>query len=1010
MALEIKYSADQEHQTEAIDAVCDLFRGQEFMDSDFVAEMGTGLYEGQVVQVGHANGLRLSASQLERNLHSIQEGNALAPSSVATDGHLRDFTVEMETGTGKTYVYIRTIYELNRRYGLTKFIIVVPSVAIREGVKKSFESTKKHFDILYDKTPLDCFVYDSKDMGPVGSFATSSSIQVMIINIGAFDKDNDFDDDEIAGPTGGRDKRNLFHRPSERLIGGQSPRELVSSCNPIVIIDEPQSVDSTAKRKKAIRSLNPLFVLRYSATHKEAYNKVYRLTPVDAFQRGLVKGITVDSVLSQEDLNGSYVRLESTKIASPITAKLTIDVRQKDGSQKRKKVNVKTGDNLFNKSGENADYEAGWIVNNISAAAGDEWVEFQNGEHIELGQAVGDVAAEAIKRAQIKSTIEDHLQRQLELAPRGIKVLSLFFIDKVEKYRLYDPVRNGEYAQMFEEEYTAAVNSPKWRKRYAEAGVKLDTDATAVHSGYFSQDGKGHLKNTSDAASSAADISTFETIMRDKETLLSFPADGDDDETRAKKRIQFIWSHSALKEGWDNPNVFQICTLVETKDKLTKRQKIGRGLRLCVDQDGERCYDEGVNVLTVIANESYDSFANDLQSEFEEDGYKFGILTAESFSNVVVEREDGTEELLGFQKSKAVFDSFKDQGLIDDKGKITPELKQAAEQGSVPVPDGLENVKTEVERIILKKAQKLQIRDKAKEVEVKLCKDVTADPAFQELWERIRKRTRFEVDVDSDKLVEDACEEIAKMPEVKAPEILSTRADLTVDTAGVNAEARSTALVRTAGRAVYDLPDPIAELQDAVGLTRATIKRILEGCGRYDEFALNPALFLAQVASKVNKVKAVAIAKGIKYTKLPEEDWYTMKDLDPGDLKAYVGQNAWESAHHKSLYNYVVYDSSSVEKPFAVELDQAEEIKVFAKLPSSFKIDTPLGAYNPDWAYVQEIEGEHRVYFVTETKGGGNNDIHTRPTEQGKIDCAEKHFEAIWEPDFFYNVKTTYRS
>lgn len=343
MALEIKYSADQEHQVEAVNAVCDLFRGQEFMDSDFVAEMGTGLYEGQVVQVGHANGLRLSAAQLERNLHVIQEGNALAPSSVATDGHLRDFTVEMETGTGKTYVYIRTIYELNRRYGLTKFIIVVPSVAIREGVKKSFESTKKHFDMLYDKTPLECFVYDSKDMGPVGSFATSSSIQVMIINIGAFDKDNDFDDDKIAGSTGGRDKRNLFHRPSERLIGGQSPRELVSSCNPIVIVDEPQSVDSTAKRKKAIRSLNPLFVLRYSATHKEAYNKVYRLTPVDSFQRGLVKGITVDSVLSQEDLNGSYVRLESTKIASPITAKLTIDVRQKDGSQKRKKVNVKTG-------------------------------------------------------------------------------------------------------------------------------------------------------------------------------------------------------------------------------------------------------------------------------------------------------------------------------------------------------------------------------------------------------------------------------------------------------------------------------------------------------------------------------------------------------------------------------------------------------------------------------------------------------------------------------------------
>ncbi len=1009
MALELKYSADQQHQVEAIEAVCDLFQGQEFMNASFVTAMGTGLLEGQVAQVGHANGLRLSVAQLERNLHAVQEGNALPPTCEATDGRLRDFTVEMETGTGKTYCYIRTIYELNHRYDLTKFIIVVPSVAIREGVKKSFESTKNHFDTLYDKTPLECFVYDSQDMGPVGSFATSSSIQVMIINIGAFDKDNDFDEDEIAESMGGKDKRNLFHRPSEKLIGGQSPRELVSSCNPIVIIDEPQSVDSTPKRKKAIRSLNPLFVLRYSATHKEAYNKVYRLTPVDAFQRGLVKGITVDSVLSQEDLNGSYVRLEATKAGSPATAKLTIDARQANGSQKRKKVTVKDGDDLFIKSGENTDYEAGWVVHNISFADGDEWVEFQNGKRIELGQAVGDVEAEAVKRAQIKRTIDNHLQRQLELAPRGIKVLSLFFIDKVEKYRLYDPVRNGEYAQMFEEEYAAAVSSPKWRDRYTAANVSLDTDACAVHSGYFSQDGKGRLKDTTDAASTAADISTFETIMRDKEALLSFPAPDDDAETRAKKRIQFIWSHSALKEGWDNPNVFQICTLVETKDRLTKRQKIGRGLRLCVNQEGERCYDEGVNVLTVIANESYEAFASGLQSEFEEEGYKFGLLTAESFSNLVIERVDGKEEILGYENSKRIFDSFKSQGLVDDKGKITPELKQAAEKASTPIPEDLEDARFVIEAIILKKAQNLQIRDKSKEVEVKLCKDVTADPAFQELWERIRKRTRFEVDVDSDKLVAEACAEIAKMPEVKAPEILSTHADVTVGEGGVSAEARSNALVRTAGRAAYDLPDPIAELQDAVGLTRATLKRILEECGRYDEFERNPALFLAQVATKVNKAKAAAIAAGIKYTKLPEDEWYTMEDLKPGELKAYVGQNAWEPAHHKSLYNYVVYDSSSVEKPFAVELDQAEEIKVFAKLPGNFKIDTPLGSYNPDWAYVQEIEGEHRVYFVTETKGGGNNDIHTRPVEAGKIRCAEKHFATLAEPGLVYNTRTTYR-
>ena len=1000
MALELKYSSNQQHQVEAVESVCDLFRGQEFMESRFTAATGKRgtLFEGQGLQVGHANGLRLSIAQLEHNLHAVQEGQNLPPTSVSTQGRLRDFTVEMETGTGKTYVYIRTIYELNRRYGLTKFIIVVPSVAIREGVKKSFQSMGEHFGVLYDNTPLEYFVYDSSDMSPVGTFAASASIQVMIINIAAFNKGYQED--------GSADEGNLFHRPSERLIGGRSPRELVSSCNPVVIIDEPQSVDNTAKAKAAIRSLNPLFVLRYSATHKEEYNKVFRLTPVDAFQRGLVKGICVDSVRSQDDLNGVYVRLESVK-ANPFSAKLLIDARGADGSQKRKKVTVKTGDDLYAKSGENSDYEAGWVLNNISAAEGAEWVEFQNGTVLAVGEAVGDVSADAVKRAQIRRTIEDHLQRQLELYHRGIKVLSLFFVDKVEKYRLYDPVRNGEYAQVFEEEYEAAVTSPKWRKRYEEAGVPLDTDAAAVHSGYFSQDGKGHLKNSSASASSKADISTFETIMREKETLLSFPSPRDSDEERAKKRIQFIWSHSALKEGWDNPNVFQICTLVETKDTMTKRQKIGRGLRLCVDQNGERCLDEDVNVLTVVANESYDEFAKGLQSEFEKDGIRFGVLSSESFANVIVEHEGGQEERLGYEGSARVFSTFKSAGLVNEKGAVTPELKAAAERSDVPMPEGLEAAAPAVAAIILRKAQKLQIKDKSREVEVRISKDVSENPAFRELWEHIRKRTRFEVDVDSSMLVEMACDEISRMPEVKAPEVISMRAGVTVGDAGVGAEAESSSIVRVAGSREYDLPDPIAELQDAVGLTRATLKRVLEECGRFEEFPRNPALFLSQVAAKINVAKARVVAKGIKYTKLPSEEWYKMEDLEPGDLKAYLGQNAWEPKHNKSLYNYVVYDSSSVEKPFAVQLDQAEEVKVFAKLPASFKIDTPLGAYNPDWAYVREVEGEKRVYFVAETKGGGNNDIHVRDAERNKIICARKHFGALGYGDLKYEVVTT---
>ena len=375
--LEFKYSADQPHQIDAINAAVNLFRGQEFMDTRFVADVasGDGLFAGQVFQEGHANGIRLAPGQLERNLHSVQEENSLAPTLVTTDGRLRDFTIEMETGTGKTYVYIRTIFELNRHYGLTKFIIVVPNVAIREGVLKSFRSMRSHFAALYDNAPMDYFVYDKDKMNLVGNFATSSTIQVMIINIDSFNKG--YEDG------GSPDSGNIFHRPSEDLPGGLSPRELVASCNPILIIDEPQSVDNTPKAKGAIKSLHPLFVLRYSATHKVSYNKVYRLTPVDAFQQNLVKGICVDSVLSQEDLNGSYVRLDSTS-ADPFRARITLDVRQKNGTQKRKAVTVKVGDDLFDKSGENSDYEDGWIISNISVAEDNEFVEFLNGEMLVL--------------------------------------------------------------------------------------------------------------------------------------------------------------------------------------------------------------------------------------------------------------------------------------------------------------------------------------------------------------------------------------------------------------------------------------------------------------------------------------------------------------------------------------------------------------------------------------------------------------------------------------------------
>ena len=554
----------------------------------------------------------------------------------------------------------------------------------------------------------------------------------------------------------------------------------------------------------------------------------------------------------------------------------------------------------------------------------------------------------------------------------------------------------GEYGQMFEEEYAAAVEArcdvPTLDDAYDPRYLRYLRESLdhKVHEGYFSIDKKtkrmvdvkpSRGKTTAEGEEWA---SAYDLILKDKERLLSF-----------EEPVRFIFSHSALREGWDNPNVFQICTLVEAKDNLTKRQKIGRGLRLCVNQDGERLYDPEANVLTVIANESYDDFANGLQKELEAEDFKFGVITPESFTKVTVKGDDGVEERLGYEKSKQVYDHLVATGMVDGKGAVTPELK-AAPRGQGRAPAELEPAKEQVEAIIIHKSQRVQIRDKAKEVSVELQKDVTLDPAFQALWDRIRQRTRFQVEVDSGKLIEHAIEAVDGMLAVRPPQVTSERASLGIDDAGVSAEGTGTSVVSVSGKVKYDLPDPIAELQDAVGLTRGTIKAILEGCSRLDEFEIDPATFLAQVGDKINRVKNDLIAQGIKYVRLPEDEWYTMRDLELDDYTAYLGQNAWKpDMTSKSLYNYVVYDSAGVERSFAEALDKQEEVLVFAKLPSAFKIDTPLGSYNPDWAYVEEADGERRVYFVTETKGGKNGEPALRDAEKIKIGCAKKHFEAL---------------
>ena len=593
----------QDFQTDAVNAVCGLFDGQQRQTSTFSMEQSGGQME-LFASVGVSNALSIEEGHMLENMRAVQRKNRL-PQTDDLQG--RQFSIEMETGTGKTYVYTKTIYELNRLYGFTKFIVVVPSVAIREGVYKSLQTTQEHFAALYDNALCRYFIYNSAKLSDVRQFATSANIEIMIINIDAF-----------------RKAENVINQQQDRL-NGDAAISYIQAARPIVIIDEPQSVDNTQKAKEAIASLNPLCVFRYSATHREKVNLLYRLTPVDAYQMGLVKQICVSSNQAAGGFNRPYVKLLSVSHEDGFKARLEIDVAGKDGKVSRKTVTVKPGTDLYKLSGSRSLYE-GYSVSGIDCTPGMEQIELSNTDVVRLGRAIGDIDENLIKRMQIRRTIEAHLDKELRYTEKGIKVLSLFFIDEVKKYREADGGK-GIYAQMFEELYTELIGLPK----YAPLRERFTINASRVHDGYFSQDKKGNYKNT--RGDTLDDYSTYNTIMKDKEWLLSFDCP-----------LRFIFSHSALKEGWDNPNVFQVCTLIEQKSTLTARQKIGRGLRLCVNQDGERIEDRNINLLHVMANESFAEFADTLQKEIEaETGVRFGVLQLDLFSGMAFD-ETRTEE------------------------------------------------------------------------------------------------------------------------------------------------------------------------------------------------------------------------------------------------------------------------------------------------------------------------------------------------------------------------------
>lgn len=974
--MKLQFDANLHYQEQAVSAVVDLFRGQTPRQSGFTitnySDQGTMFTDN-----GVGNRLELGEDEILENLQAVQLRNGLPQTKTLKKGAY-DFDIEMETGTGKTYVYLRTIFELNKAYGFKKFIIVVPSIAIKEGVAKSLEITREHFRTIYNNVIYDSYIYDGSKPEEVRSFAVNDNISIMVINIAAFRKS--FDDPEKEN------KANIIHRAIDKL-NGIRPIHLIQETNPVVIVDEPQSVEgkSAAASKKAMASLNALCTLRYSATHVVKHNLVYKLDAVDAFDLELVKQIEVASFESLDYHNKAYMKLLSVdNKKSPITAKIELDCTVK-GTIKRKAVTVRQGDDLSEKLSGYREVYSGYIIDDIYCEKGNEYVSFTTKpEVLRLGEVVGDIDDRSIKEQQIRKTIEEHLNKELALNHRGIKVLSLFFIDKVSNYRYYDAdgVRhNGIYADMFEKNYRDLIQRPKYRTLFQN--MDLDSLPHEVHGGYFSGDKKGgnsdkEWKDTN--GTTAVDESAYNLIMRDKEALLSFDS-----------KLRFIFSHSALREGWDNPNVFQICTLNETKSEVKKRQEIGRGLRLCVNQNGERQHGFAINTLTVMANESYEKFAATLQKEYEEEeGIRFGILESHSFANIPIQQPDGSTAYLGVEKSEQIYQAFKTCGYLNAKDEVTDNLRKALKNNTLQVPVELAEHKHAIASVCKKAAGGLNIKPANDKQPVQLNKERFLSEDFKELWDRIKYKTTYNVEFDSQKLVEQCCEKMLLELNVGAAKLMYTKAKVQVSEGGVDTtETQRLSVMTTDGR--EQLPDIITYLQNRTGLTRKTIVKILTESKTLHLFKKNPQAYMDQVSKLISSTMQLIIVDGIKYTKLGDTEFYAQELFDSEELTGYLEHNMFES--HRSVYDYVVYDSD-VERGFAEELENNESVKVYAKLPAWFKVPTPLGSYNPDWAIVIEDDGLNKLYFVVETKGSiEGKDL--RPKEQAKIRCGEKHFAAL---------------
>ena len=869
------FDPKQKHQLDAINAVLRVFEGQPAVSGSEASHQAA---PGEMfADIGFANRLALDEKQILKNVQAIQRENRSKHGKWKVRDELAGmhFSVEMETGTGKTYVYLRTIYELRQKYGFRKFVIVVPSIAVREGVLKNLRITEQHLQNLYNKPPTRFEVYDSSRVSSLRAFAANDAIEILVINIDSFAKD-----------------QNVINRDNDKLMG-QKPIDFIRRVNPIVIVDEPQNME-TEIRKQAIENLNYLCTLRYSATHVSDYNMIYSLDPVQAYDLGLVKRIEVDSVLAENDFNKAYVRLDKINTGPPLSATLEIDRNTNNGVQ-RKFVKVSHGKDLYALSGNREIYRDNYIINEIDADKG--FVKLSGGKRLSIGETSGGLNDE-IMRAQIRETVAEHFSKEKQLQPKGIKVISLFFIDQVANYRNYDkkgkPVK-GKLAEYFEEAFKEFSN----KEDYADLDL-VTFPTKEVHGGYFSQD-RGKWKDTK--GDTRADHNTYQLIMQDKEQLL------DPDEP-----LRFIFSHSALREGWDNPNVFQICTLNETQSELKKRQEIGRGMRLSVDGNGNRISDENINRLTVIANESYEDFARQLQSEIEDEcGVDFG-------------------------------------GRIKNK----------------------------------KKRKKVTYR-----------KGFQLDEKFKALWDRIKHQTTYRVEYDTEKLITSAAEAVKTMEPIRRLSLRIDKAKIDIQrNEGVTSKPvrGRTSQVETQELAIPDLFSYI-QSQGRARLTRSTIQQILLRSGRLGDALINPQGFMDRVVALIDEKLSELMINGIKYEKNSDKEY---------ELRLFEGYEFHRDKHtfkirnsKKTINTCLLPLDSGVEHQFAQDCESRDDIEFYFKLPAWFKIKTPIGNYNPDWALVKN--GSKKVYFIAETKSAGQE---LRPSEENKIKCGQAHCRALNNVEF----------